>query len=380
MKRNLSHLIFWCCCSFHETKAKKQGKKEEQKKQGRSKQKKQGKKRETRKKKKRERECEKAKWMKPRRKKGRHRAVNKNNPFSKGKTVFCKKTTKTQKEKKGLGLIAPKHTCNPKPKKKTQKRAKHEKKSRGVSRDPFSNSRKGCRKKNPEKLGKTLRTAAARPFVATGPTRTQNATHPRTKNFTNWYSPGKKGKKVILKTTSALQPQAVFCLPNPIWSKIRTSDKTNVWDPQNLFSKTSCRIEAIQRVQREVPKRKIAPKHLVLKRFASYYLLEPAEENRFSGNCKKNISRYKNSGFKKGGAAKRPFGGRILTHETRKRGPYTCWWEHNWKHQHRVRQSRCCSPTNAIFTQHLWFDEGSELVIALFVHPRKRWHVAWERG
>ena len=151
--------------------------------------------------------------------KGKERETQKNEqklPFQGEKQCFCKKT-KQNKRKEGFRANCPKtnvHGCvDPKPKKKTQKRVKHE------------SSRKRCRKKSPEKLGKTLRTTAARPFVATGPTRTQNATHPRAKKFTNWSSPGKNGKKVIFKTTSALQPQAVFCLPNPIWSKNRTFEK-----------------------------------------------------------------------------------------------------------------------------------------------------------
>ena len=97
---------------------------------------------------------------------------------------------------------------DPKPKKKTQKRVKHKKKRKGVSRDPLSNSRKRCRKKSPEKLGKTLLAAPTRPFSATSPTRTQNATHPRTKNFTNWPRPRKRRK-----TSFSKRPQ--FCSPKP---------------------------------------------------------------------------------------------------------------------------------------------------------------------
>ena len=46
----------------------------------------------------RERESEKEKCMKPRRKKGRHREINKNNPFAAGKkSVFVKRPKKEKK-------------------------------------------------------------------------------------------------------------------------------------------------------------------------------------------------------------------------------------------------------------------------------------------
>ena len=113
----------------------------------------------------------------------------------------------------------------------------------------------------------------------------------------------------------------------------------------------------------EVPQRKIAPKPLVLKCFASYYLLECAvktqmpntrKKRKFFRTAKKRGKRppkwhfWKNiknrkirkqprkldfrklqknhfalqkEWFHKAGAAKRRFGGRKVTHETRKRKP-----------------------------------------------------------
>ena len=88
-----------------------------------------------------------------------------------------------------------------------------------------------------------------------GPNRTQTATELQkrkcAKNFTNWALPGQNGKNVILKISSVLQPQAVFCLPNPNLSKIRTSEKTNLWDPEKFVSKMYCSIKAVQRAQRK---------------------------------------------------------------------------------------------------------------------------------
>ena len=75
--------------------------------------------------------------MKPRRKKGRHREMNKNNPFQGEKQCFEKKTRQNKtKRKEAFRPNCPKthvQGCvDPKPKKKKQKRVKHEKKRRGV--------------------------------------------------------------------------------------------------------------------------------------------------------------------------------------------------------------------------------------------------------
>ena len=70
----------------------------------------QGRKKKTKREREREREVKKEKWMKPRRKKGRHREMNKNNPFSEEKHCFSKNQKKTKKQK-GLGKTSPKHTC-----------------------------------------------------------------------------------------------------------------------------------------------------------------------------------------------------------------------------------------------------------------------------
>ena len=65
--------------------------------------------------------------MKQRRKKGRHRDVNKNNPFSWGKQCFF---VNKKNKKKGLGATAPKHTCrvaltpNPRKKRRTKQNTK----------------------------------------------------------------------------------------------------------------------------------------------------------------------------------------------------------------------------------------------------------------
>ena len=157
--------------------------------------------------------------------------------------LFVKRQNKT-KRKDGFRANCPKKhvqgCVDPKPKKKTQKRVKHEKKRRGVSRDPLSNSRKRCRKKSPEKLGKTLRTAAARPFVAMGPTRTQNATRPRTKNFTNWSSRGKMGKTSFSKQPQFCSPKPFFAFQTQFGQKFELPEKKQICQTRKNYSQNKC--------------------------------------------------------------------------------------------------------------------------------------------
>ena len=172
--------------------------------------------------------------------------MNKNNPFSGGKQCFCKQTNKkTKRKKKGLGPTAPKHTCrvaSTQAQEENAEKSKTRKEERGFSKDPFSNSQKRCRKKKHRKTRKNHPHRSRKQISGNGPNRTQTATElqkrKRAKNFTNWAPPGQNGKNVILKISSVLQPQAVFCLPNPNWSKIRTSEKKQICEtPKNLCQK-----------------------------------------------------------------------------------------------------------------------------------------------
>ena len=154
MKRYLSHLIFWCCCC-HGTKVKKQGKKEQQKKQERSqKTKQQGRKKKKQEKNKRERVSKKEKWMKPRRKKGRHREMNNDNPLSGGKQCSCKQRNKKKpKEKKGIGPTAPKHVQGlrwPQTQEENAEKSKTRKEERGASRAPFEIRKNGVERRTPK--------------------------------------------------------------------------------------------------------------------------------------------------------------------------------------------------------------------------------------
>ena len=172
--------------------------------------------------------------MKPRRKKGRHREMNKHNPYSGEKQCFCKQTNKKQKEKKGLGPTAPKHTCrvaSTQTQEENAEKSKTRKEERGFSKDPFSNSQKRCRKKSPGKLGKTIRTAAASRFLATArlEPKPRHSCAPKTRQKFHKLVPSReKWEKHHFQNVLSSAAPSRFCLPNPICSKIRTSEKTNL--------------------------------------------------------------------------------------------------------------------------------------------------------
>ena len=166
--------------------------------------------------------------MKPRRKEGRHREINRITLFQGENSVFVNRQTKNQKEKIGLGPTAPKHTGRLK--KKTQKRARHEKKRGDFQKIPFQIRKNGVERRAPENSEKPSAPQPQADFwqrPESNPNRDTAARRKRAKNFTNWSPPGKNGKNVIFKTSSVLQLQAVF-LPSKPWSKIRTSEKTNL--------------------------------------------------------------------------------------------------------------------------------------------------------
>ena len=124
---------------------------------------------------------------------------------------------------------------DPKPKKKTHKTVKHEKEEGSFKRS-LSNSQNGVEKRAPKNSqipsaprpqGHSQQRARLEP--QTRHTRAPKISQigPRPENV----------KNTIFKTTSALQPQAVLYLPNPIWSKIRTSEKQIVRPAKIILKK-----------------------------------------------------------------------------------------------------------------------------------------------
>ena len=264
MKRNLSHLRFWCCCCHEKKKQRNKARKNSKKTRKvtkRNKRTRKDKKKGTRE---RERERERDREWKRRsewsqgERKWDTEEVNKNNPFSGENSVFVNRQTKKQKEKKGLGPTAPKHTCrvaSTQTQEENAEKSKTQKEERGVSKELFSNSQKRCRKKSPGKLGKKHPHRSRKQISGNGPNRTQTTTQlcagKRAKNFTNWSPPGKNGKNVISKRPQFCSPRPFFAFQTQFGQKFELPKKTNLRDPQKLFSKNLCSIEAIQRVQRK---------------------------------------------------------------------------------------------------------------------------------
>ena len=363
MKRSLSHLIFWCCCCCHETKAKKQGKKEQQKnKKGHKKKtKKQGR---TKKINKRKRETgnEKEKWRKPRRKKLRHWEMIKNYPFSGGKQCFCKQTNKKAKRKERLRANCPRtHVQGCVDPSWRRKRRKEQNTKR----------REGIFKRSLYKFTKTLSTKEHRKT-------SEKASAPQPQaDF--WQRPESNPNRDRGVNSQTRQKLHKLVRAREKWEKrhfqnllgsaapgLLFPSKTNLVKNSNFRKNKFVRrrkncvknglqhegATAVPTQFNQAPQRKIAPKPLVFKRFASHYLLDCAWKSPdqkhtqktkicsdlkndlddlhsssskmaflknpknpktvrifgFRTPQKKTISRYKNSGFKKGGPQINPWG------------------------------------------------------------------------
>ena len=183
--------------------------------------------------------------MKPRRKKGRLRKMNKNNPFLGEKAGFCKnkKTNNKTNKKMGLGPAAPKHTCRvaltPNPKRKRRKEQNTKKKMRGISRDHLSNSGKQCQRNNPEKIAKTLRTAAAKRFSATSPTRTQKRDTPAHQKFHKSVFARKKCEKRHFQNDLSSAAPSRFLPSKPNFVK-NSNVQNNIRETRKNYSQKSC--------------------------------------------------------------------------------------------------------------------------------------------
>ena len=196
-------------------------------------------------KRKRETGNEKEKWRKPRRKKLRHWEMNKNNPFSGGKQCFCKQTNKKTKRKERFRANCPKNTRaglrRPKLKKKTQKRAKHEKKRGDFQKIPLQIYKNAVDKRTPENFGKSIRTAAASRFLAAAriepkPRRRckfENA--PKTSQIGP--RPEKMGKTSFSKSPRFCSPRPFFAFQNQFGQKFELPKKQICETPKKLRQK-----------------------------------------------------------------------------------------------------------------------------------------------
>ena len=222
--------------------------------------------------------------MKPRRKKGRHREIT---FFSGGKQCFCKQTNKKQKEKKGLRPTAPKHTCrvaSTQAQEENAEKSKTRKEERGFSKDPFSNSQTRCRKKSPGKLGKTIPTAAASRFLVTAriEPKPRHSRAPKTRQKFHKLVPAReKWEKRHFQNVLSSAAPGRFLPSKPNLVKNSNFRKNKFVRPPKIILKkfVQHRGDTTGPTQvNEAPQHKIAPKPLVFKCFASYYLLDCASK------------------------------------------------------------------------------------------------------
>ena len=318
MKKNLSHLIFWCCCC-HETKAKKQGKKEQQKKQEKSQKetKKQGR---TKKINKRKRETgnEKEKWRKPRRKKVRHWEMNKNNPFSGGKQCFCKQTNKKTKRNERFRANCPKthvQGCVDPSWRRKRRKEQNTKRREGIFKRSLFKFAKTLSKKKHRKTSE--KPSAPQPQAdfwqrpESNPNR-DGAVKTKTRQKLHKLGPARaKWEKRHFENLLGSAAPGLF-LP----SKTNLVKNSNFRKNKFVRRRKICVKNGLQHEGdttgptqiNQAPQRKIAPKPLVLKGFASHYLLDCAwkspdqkhtQKRKFVRTAKNDLDDLQNGIFEK---------------------------------------------------------------------------------
>ena len=220
-----------------ERTAKKQGRSQkETKEQGRTKEKKQEKERD---------KSEKEKWMKPRRKKGRHWEINKNNPFSGVKTVFSTQTKNKKKDR--FRANCPKthvQGCvDPNSRRKRGKEQNTKRREGSFKRSLFKFA-KTVSKEEPRKTRKNHPHRSRKQISGNGPTRTQTAAQLRAENapkISHKLVPAReKWEKRHFQNVLSSAAPGRFWFPNPIWSKIWASDKKKICETPKNDSQTFC--------------------------------------------------------------------------------------------------------------------------------------------
>ena len=192
--------------------------------------------------------------MKPRRKKGRHREMNKNNLFQGEKQCFCKQTNK--KERRVRTNCPKTHVqgyVDPNPRQKRRKEQNTKKREGSFKRSLFKFA-KTVSKEEPRKTRKNHPHRSRKRISGNGSTRTQTATELCAENAPNISQigprPGKMGKTSFSKRPQLCSPKPFFAFQTQFGQKFELPKK-NCDTPKKLFSKNLCSIEAMQRVQRK---------------------------------------------------------------------------------------------------------------------------------
>ena len=174
-------------------------------------------------------------------------------------SVFVNRQNKKTKRKERLRANCPKthvQGCVDPSWRRKRRKEQNTKRREGICKtNPHKFTKNGIEKKGQKttgKLEKTIRTAAASRFLAAARierNRDGGVNSKTRQKVPKLVRAREKWEKRHFKISSVLQPQAFFCLPKPIWSKIRTSEKTNLWDAEKIASKMDCNMKALQRVQ-----------------------------------------------------------------------------------------------------------------------------------
>ena len=244
MKRNLSHLIFDVVVMKQKqrNKARKNSKKTRKvtKLNKRTRKDKKNRERE------RQRVKRRSEWSQGERK-GDTKKWAKITLFHGGKQCFCKQPNKKHKEKKGLGPTAPKHTCRVVSTQTQEENAEKNKTRKeekgGVSKDPFSNSQKRCRKKSPGNSEKPIRTAAASRFLATArlEPKPRHSCAPKTRQKFHKLVPAREEweKRHSQNVLSSAAPSRFFAFQTQFGQKFELPKKQICETPKN-YSQKNC--------------------------------------------------------------------------------------------------------------------------------------------
>ena len=283
--------------------------------------------------------------------------MNKNNPFSAGKQCFCKQTNKKTKRKERFRANCPKthvQGCVDPSWRRKRRKEQNTKRREGIFKRSLCKFAKTLSKKEHRKTSeKTIRTAAASRFLATAriepkPRRScKNENAPKTSQIGP--RPGKMGKTSFWKSPRFCSPRPFFAFQNQFGQKFELPKKQICETPKNLrqkwtatwrryngsnanqpgpttqnCSETPCfegfRVPLPLGLRLEEPRPETHAKNENLfgpqkrpRRPPKWHFWKTRKirkqwGNLVSGHRKKTISRYKNSGFKKGGPQMNPWG------------------------------------------------------------------------
>ena len=252
----------------------------------------------------RETESEKEKWMKPRRKKGRHREMNNSGENS----VFVNKQ-KILKRKERFRANCPKthvQGCVDPSARRKRRKEQNTKRREGIFKRSLFKFAKTVSKKEPRKTRKKPSSPQPQTDFWQRPESNPNRGHSYAPKTCQKFHKLVLAREKMGKTSFSKRPQ--FCSPRPFFAfqtqfgqEFELPKKQICETPKNYSQKfVQHRGDTTGPTQvNEAPQRKIAPKPLVFKCFASYCLLDcasktpdqkHAQKTKFFSDRKKNDS------------------------------------------------------------------------------------------